>query len=550
MGQKGSEILLDILRDEGVTHIFGNPGTTELPLVDELAGRTDFTYVLALQENSAVGMADGFAAASGRPAFVNLHTTTGLGGGMGNLVNSFANKTPLVVTAGQQDQRHLVTDPLLAGDLVGMARPVSKWQYEVRSAAELGTVLRRAFNDAMAPPRGPVFVSLPMDVLEEETTAPVPGRSILEHRCVAEGLEELAVLLATAGPGGVALVVGEEVASSGALAEVTALAEMLGATVFGAPFYNTLVFPTDHPLWQGVLGTTARMCRERLEPFPCIFYIGCQVGYVNHFSEGPAIPAGADLVHLSADPSLPGRTVPTRLGLVGDVRSSVAALLLSVGPNADKEAAADRLAEARQVQEAKNAKIDQRVRDRSTTAPMHPMVALSGLLGGCPPSTIVVDEAITASSYLRGFHRSGEAGSYLSCRGGGLGWGMPAAVGAKLARPDRPVLCVVGDGAAMYSVQSLYTAARHGLDMVFAVVNNQRYRILREQLERPGTRSAAEDVFVAMDLDRPAIDYVYIATGLGVAAERIDRGVDVAGAVRAAFEAGGPRLLEFVVSAD
>ena len=177
MERNGREVLLEILADEDVRYVFGNPGTTELPLVDELAARPDFEYILALQENTVVGMADGYAQVTGRPAFVNLHTSTGLGGGTGNLVNALANGTPMVVTAGQQHRGHLITDPMLSGDLVGMARSVSKWQHEVRELSELGIVLRRAFKDAASPPTGPVFVSIPMDVLDETTEIEVPARS-------------------------------------------------------------------------------------------------------------------------------------------------------------------------------------------------------------------------------------------------------------------------------------------------------------------------------------------------------------------------------------
>src|SRR5438132_5615928 len=173
----GRDVLLDVLASEGVTHIFGNPGTTELPLMDALVDRDDFHYVLALQEATVVGLADGYAQATGRPAFVNVHTMAGLGNAIGNLTNARANATPLVVTAGNADRRHLVVDPLLSGDLVGLARGVSKWGHEVRHSGELGTVLRRAFNDAANPPVGPVFVAIPQDVLDEEGDAPVPAKS-------------------------------------------------------------------------------------------------------------------------------------------------------------------------------------------------------------------------------------------------------------------------------------------------------------------------------------------------------------------------------------
>ncbi|HEY4411021.1 MAG TPA: thiamine pyrophosphate-binding protein, partial [Acidimicrobiia bacterium] len=178
----GRNVLLEVLRTEGVVHCFGNPGTTELPFVDALADQPELHYVLALQENVAVAMADGYAQASGRPSFVNLHTVAGLGGGLGNLTNAMANRTPMVVTAGHADRRHLLAEPILSGDLTGMAAPTTKWQHEVRHLGELAPVLRRAFLSAATPPTGPVFVSIPMDVLDEAGDVEVPPRSQVDHR--------------------------------------------------------------------------------------------------------------------------------------------------------------------------------------------------------------------------------------------------------------------------------------------------------------------------------------------------------------------------------
>src|SRR5207302_8028100 len=215
----GRNVLLEVLRSEGVVHCFGNPGTTELPFVDALAEHPEVHYVLGLQENVAVAMADGYAQASGRPSFVNLHTVAGLGGGLGNLTNALANRTPMVVTAGQQDRRHLLAEPILSGDLTGLATAATKWQHEVRHLGELAPVLRRAFLSAATPPTGPVFVSIPMDVLDEAGDVDVPPRSQVDHRAVAGGLDELAGLLSEAAPDGLALVVGDEVAAGGALRE-------------------------------------------------------------------------------------------------------------------------------------------------------------------------------------------------------------------------------------------------------------------------------------------------------------------------------------------
>jgi benzoylformate decarboxylase len=547
VGRRGRDVLLDILDDEGVHHIFGNPGTTELPLMDELAARPEFEYVLCLQENTAVGMADGYAQATGRPALVNLHTSSGLGGGMGNVTNAVANRTPLVVTAGQQDRRHLVAEPMLSADLVGMIRAVTKWQHEVRGLAELGTVMRRSFIEAASPPPGPVFVSIPMDVLDETGEVDVPGRSTIVRGPVASGLEDCARLLAEAAPDELAVVAGEEVASSRALGEITRLAELLGCPVYGTPLYGALVFPVDHPLWSGMLPPTAAATREALSPYRRVFYVGCQVGFVYPYSPGPALPPGVELLHLSNDARLVGRTYRTRLGLIGDVQASLAALLPLVEGLADGRRAASARAARAEEMLLDTARVVQTALGRYDSLPMHPMAAAHALIEALPAGGVVVDEAITAGVYVRGFHRTSVPGTYFFCRGGGLGWGMPAALGIQLARPGAPVLCVVGDGSAMYAIQSLYTAARYGLDVVIAVVDNRQYRILRDNLAGSGGHSARSGRFVGMDLDEPPIDYVSIAAGLGVRGVRVEKAADVTDAARAAFDSGVPWLLELPV---
>src|SRR5438093_2380636 len=323
----GRSVLLEVLRSEGVTHCFGNPGTTELPFVDALAEEAALHYVLALQENVAVAMADGYAQASGRPSFVNLHTVAGLGGGLGNLTNAMANRTPMVVTAGQQDRRHLLAEPILAGNLTGLAAAATKWQHEVRHLGELAPVLRRAFLSAATPPAGPVFVSIPMDVLDETGDVDVPARSHLERAMVAGGLEELAGLLAEAAPDDLALVVGDEVAAGGALPQVTALAEALGARVYGAPLHSNLDFPTDHPLWSGMLNFTAEAVSGILGRYSRVFVIGAKAFLLYHWTPVPPLPPGVELLHLSADAGEVGRDISTGFGTVGDVRGTLVAIL-------------------------------------------------------------------------------------------------------------------------------------------------------------------------------------------------------------------------------
>lgn len=547
----GRSVLLEVLRTEVVKHCFGNPGTTELPFVDALAEHPELHYVLALQENVAVGMADGYAQASGRPSFVNLHTVAGLGGGLGNLSNAMANRTPMVVTAGQQDRRHLLAEPILSGDLCGLAGATTKWQHEVRHLGELAPVLRRAFLSAATAPGGPVFVSIPMDVLDEQGDVDVAPPSRLERSAVAGGLEELAGLLAEAAPGGLAIVVGDEVAAGGpgAVTEMVALAETLGARVHGAPLYSNLNFPTDHPLWSGMLGFTAASVAGTLSRYRRIFVVGAKAFLVYPWTPPSPLPEGSELLHLAADAALVGRDLPTRFGAVGDIAASLAALRPLVAAKVDAAAAAASLDRARSEAEGAAERFAAMAAERAGDSPMHPMAATAALVGALPAGGALVDEAITTGFHVRMLYRTSPPGSYYFCRGGGLGWGVPAALGVKLARPDQPVLCIVGDGSIMYSVQALWTAAHENIPVVVAVVNNRQYGILKMNLVESGSSAAREGRFVGMDLDGPPVDYVGLARSLGVDSLLVEKPADVTDATRAAFDSGRPTLLELPISA-
>lgn len=544
----GRDVLLEVLRTEGVTHVFGNPGSTELPLIDALAEADDVHYVLALQEATVVGMADGYAQATGRPAFLNLHTSAGLGNAIGNLTNARANRTPLVVTAGQQDYRHIATDPLLSGPLVELANGTVKWGHEVRTADELGTILRRAFQDAAHPPSGPVFASLPMDLLHQEVVGGAPPASTIDRYSVAGALEELADLLTGPAVGRVAIVVGDAVAAAGAVVSAVAVAEALGAPVYGAPLHGRGVFPPLHPLWKGMLTPAAAAIAAVLEDYDSVLLVGEQAFMVYPYTEGPAVPPGVELLHLSPDPVQLGRAWPVRLGVSGNPRASLDALLPLVEERADPGAAADALAAARTARTTEVDALEQAALERYGSAPMDPMAAAHALVRAMPADSLVVDEAITTGVYVRGFHHWTEPGRYFFCTGGGLGWGMPAACGVSLGHQQAPVLCVVGDGSAMYSPQALWTAAAQGLPVVFAVVNNRQYKILKGYLRGMGGAAMRTGRFIGMDLDDPPIDFVALARSMAVDATAVDSAADVGDAVRTALASGRPHLIELRIS--
>ncbi|MFC6746540.1 thiamine pyrophosphate-binding protein [Methylobacterium persicinum] len=321
-----------MLRSEGVRYIFGNPGTTELPLIDALTEAPDVAYVLALQEATAVAMADGYAQGARRPAFLNLHTAGGLGHGMGSLVNSQVSGTPLVVTAGQQDLRHALTDPLLMGDLVAIADPVVKWAREVTSPDQIPILLRRAFHDCAAAPSGPVFLSLPMDVMDALTDVPAGETSTIDQRAVAGSLDRLADRLAAVPPGRLALIAGDEIDSSDAAAQTVALADLMAAPVYGSSWPAHIPFPTSHPLWAGNLPTRADAIAGLLGRYDAVFALGGKSLITVLYSEVSAVPPGTAVFQLSADVRDLGRTYATALSTVGDIRASLDALLPLLAP--------------------------------------------------------------------------------------------------------------------------------------------------------------------------------------------------------------------------
>jgi benzoylformate decarboxylase len=548
--RRGAEILLEVLASEGVEYIFGNPGTTELPLMDALIRTPDIRYILALQEASVVAMADGYAQAARRPAFLNLHTAGGLGHGMGNLINACVSQTPLVVTAGQQDSRHTLNDPLLFGDLVRIAEPTVKWAKEVHRAEQLPVLVRRAFHDARAAPSGPVFLSLPMDVMEEMSTVGVSGPSTIDCASVAGSLPELAARLAEIAPGRLAIIAGDEVHASQAAGEVARLAECLGAPVYGSSWPSRIPFPTSHPLWAGNLPTKSDAIADILGAYDAIFALGGKSLITILYSDASAVPAGCRVYQLSADVRDLGRTYATPLSLVGEIKASLRCLQPMLdelaAPRRDAYASLLRQAQARR--SAQRRALDAEADGGMDALTIPPMVAAREAVRAIGADVAIVDEAIATSGHVRRFLDSDSPNQYSFLRGGGLGWGMPAAVGCSLGLGREPVVCMVGDGAALYSPQALWTAAHEALPVTFVVMNNREYNVLKNFMKgQQNYLSARERRFIAMDIDNPAIDYTALARSFGLSARRVTRARDVAPAIEAGLACGRANVVEVMI---
>ena len=550
--RRGADLLLETLHSEGVEYIFGNPGTTELPLMDALVDKPELHYVLALQEASAVAMADGYAQASGRPGFLNLHTAGGLGNGMGNLLNASVSQTPLVVTAGQQDSRHSLTDPLLYGDLVRIAAPAMKWAHEVTNVSQLPVLVRRAFNDARAAPTGPVFLSLPMDVMEAMTDIPVTAHSVVDRAAVAGSLDRLADLFADVAPGRLLIIAGDEILASNAAAEVVAVAELLGAPVYGSSWPARIPYPTSHPLWAGNLPSNADAIAHVLSDYDAVFALGGKSLITVLYTETSAVPPGCAVYQMSSDVRDLGRTYPTRLSVVGDLKASLGAFAAILAPALrDSAAARADLVRAAALRRGQHRRERAAAASAEFDAPMiTPLVAAHEAARAIGPDIAIVDEAVATSLHLRSFLDSPSPRQYSFLRGGCLGWGMPAAIGCSLGLGREPVISLVGDGAALYSPQALWTAAHERLPVTFVVMNNREYNILKNFMRaQPAYASVRRNRFIAMDLVDPAIDFQSLAHSMGVPALRIERAADIAPAIEAGIASRAPNLIEIVISA-
>ncbi|HEY7140847.1 MAG TPA: thiamine pyrophosphate-binding protein [Methylomirabilota bacterium] len=543
----GKRAFLDVLTQEGVEYLFGNPGTTELPLMDGLVEQPSPTYVLALQEAAVVAMADGYAQASGKLGVVSVHVAPGLGNALGMLYDAQKAGAPLLVTAGQHDQTFNVTEPILWADLPPIARPFVKWSAEVRRLADLPRLVHRAAKTALAPPTGPVFLSLPADVLQAEGVVDLgaPTRVAPRIRGDRAAVEAAAEALARAERP--LILAGDAVAQGDAHAELVAVAEALGAPVYAEGVANTASFPSSHPLFRGAFVRVAPAVRQVLSEADVLFSVGGDLLTLSLPSDVDPMPPGLEVIHLDTDPWELGKNYPAAVAILGDPKATLPDLLAALEARmtpARRRRARERL-EATRAAKARHAdELRARARAEMPRVPITPLAAIAAVADAVPPEAVVVDESISSSGGLRTLLRSDDPRSFFGLRGGGIGWGLPAAIGVKLALPDRPVVGLIGDGSAMYTCQGLWTAARYRLGVTFVILNNASYRILKQRIHAMKGLAAQEDRYIAMDLEDPRVDFVRLAESLGVRAERIEKAPDLGPALSRALAASGPTLLD------
>jgi benzoylformate decarboxylase len=543
----GKRAFLEILKQEGVEYLFGNPGTTELPLMDGLVEEPALTYVLGLQEAAVVAMADGYAQASGKLGVVSVHVAPGLGNALGMLYDAQKAGAPLLVTAGQHDQSFNVTEPILWADLPPIARPFVKWSAEVRRLEDLPRLVRRAAKTALAPPSGPVFLSLPADVLQAEGAVELGAATRVAPRIRGdrEAVEAAAETLARAERP--LILAGDAVAQSDAHAELVQVAEALGAPVYAEGVANTASFPSSHPLFRGALARVAPAVRQLLLEADVLFSVGGDLLTLSLPFDVDPMPPGLEVIHLDIDPWELGKNYPTGVAILGDPKATLPEILAAIEARmtpARRQQARERLLANREAKSRQVEELRTRARAEAQRTPITPLAVMSAVADALPSEAVVVDESISSGGGLRVLLRSDDPRSFYGLRGGGIGWGLPAAIGVKLALPDRPVVALVGDGSAMYTCQALWTAAHYRVDVVFVLLNNASYRILKQRIHALKGFAAQADRFIAMDLDDPRIDFVGLAESLGVRAERIEKTADVGPALGRALATRGPTLLD------
>ncbi len=543
----GKRALIEILRHEGVEYVFGIPGATEIHFMDALEEAPEIQYILGLHEVVCAGMAEGYARATGKPGFLNLHTATGLAAATPMLYNARAGGVPLVVTVGQNHTHLLQRDPHLTGDIVGIGKMHTKWSTELVHAEDIPTVIQRAFKMSMQPPTGPVLVSIPQDALVQEFDFVYrPNTTVYsslrpDKMALARAVD---ILIAAKRP---LLVVESGVARCNALEEVVRFAELTGCRVY-QNWMSDVNFPVDHPQYLGDFDPGVPSVAKIVEGVDVLIGVGCSL-----FAEGfynPAMPslAGTKIIHIDDNPWEIGKNLPSDCGIQGDIKMVLAelnaALATSLTPEA-REWVQIRVAEAAEEKAGAHTALRARWAAEREAVPVSPSRLMHEIREVMTANTVIVDDCWTSSGALRQILDLNRPKSYFRSRkGGSIGWGLPGALGIKLGLPESEVIVVSGDGSAAWSMQSLWTAARYNIPVIFVVTNNATYGQVKVVRRLVLGDYPLDEKHEGMELDRPVMDFRMLARSLGVEAERVEIPDQLGPALKRAVGSGKPWLVE------
>lgn len=554
-GKTGNQKIIEQFLADGMDHMFGNPGTVEQGFLDALAEYPDMKYILTLQETIAVLMADGYARATQKPTLVQLHSSPGIGNAVGAVYQAKRGHAPLVIIGSDAGVKYMNMDAQMANDLVGMMAPVTKYSTMAVSSASLLRTIRRATKIASTPPMGPVYVCLPMDVLDELNDEPVfpsciPSTQVAPAPALIEQAADM--LLAAQKP---MLFVGDGVAYSGAVEDMTRVAELLGAEVYGVEF-GDLVMDNAHPLYQG---TTGHMFGSYSKPITTKGDANLIVGtYMlpEVFPDVDEIYApDAKVIHFDLNAYEIAKNHRVDLGVVSDPKLSMQALARALEERMtpdQKSAAEQRAKEIGAAKEAKQNADIEHDKGQKGKLPLHMSQFAEVLAQKLPADTVVFDEGLTSSPDFIRYFPPRLPGHYFFTRGGSLGVGFPGAIGLKIAHPDKLVIGLSGDGGSMYTIQALWSAVRHGTGAKFIVCNNGSYKLLQLNLDQYWKERdiPKHDHPLPFDLSFPALRFDAIAQAMGVDAVRVEKEEEILPAIERMLADDKPFLIDLVLEGD
>jgi benzoylformate decarboxylase len=549
-----SQAYLEVAAAHGVDYVFGLPGTSGQEFIGTIAEQEKIRFILALHETCAVSMADGYARVSGRPTLAQVSTFPGTANAVGALYDAFRDRSPVVVTSTHVDTRIVGRDSHTEGrDLIELTKQFTKWSCEVHRADRIPEILNRAFKVASTPPKGPVYLSLPSNLLAEPVAVQNPEaerfRVVPRMAADPEALKEAARLLAEAKRP--LIIAGSGVAAAGGTEELVKLAEMVAAPVVMEPRYSFLSFPTSHPYSFQI---PERQVSFKLpvwgEP-DLIFAVGCRLIREYRYLPEPAIKPETRCVHIEEDPWEIGKVFPVDLGIVADAKSALGALLeilpvFSQRSNGSRKA--ERIECLEQAKEQAKAELEKRVRDGWDVTPVSAARLVRAMDKLLERDLLIVNESPTSKDILMSNFQFTPGRSYFSNSSAGyLGWGLGAAIGAQLASPGRRVVACLGDGSSMFGLQGLWTLAKYRVPLLAVVFNNRAYMAVKNQF-----RGSEEKIRIAAELGAelvgPELNFARLAECFGLFGQRVEEPNDIEPALKRAMQQSGPAVVDVVIS--
>jgi len=545
MKLEGKHALLQMFVAEGVNYVFGNPGTSETPMMTILPEYKDLDYILVLQEGVAVGMAEGYGRSTGTVPLVSLHIDNGMANGLSLMIDQLRSGTPMVMTAGNKDIRKLGPG---RSDLAELARPFAKWSAEITHAGQVPSVIRRAFQEAKTSPTGPVFVGMSANAFDDVADVNIqPSTDVVQNSSTDPNiLEEVCDLLSTASKP--IMIIGDRL--NGANQAAVKLAETAGIPVYGHGSFE-VNFPATHPLWQGNLSVRNPDAVKAIRSADLIIAAGCTVFDDFFYQAEDIIPKSAKLVHIDSDPSSVGKSEPSDIAILAAPSEVITQLAESVSyefTGTKAEEAALRVKDAASVSSARREAFAKSATKQRNMSPMSPSTFAATFADALPSDATVFNDGISTGGLIFEAMSPDERGSYYAIRGGAIGWGMGATMGVQLGQPDRPVVGVMGDGTAIMTIQALWTAANSNIPAVFVICNNRSYRILKlnsnvyhrmQGLQTP-------ESYVASDFDLP-LDFKSQADAYGVEGVRVETPDELTAQIQRGCELNKPLVIDAVI---